>query len=71
MMQLAAQCRTALSRAGFNVPPREYDEKAAKDTNKDTRSDRLAIDVENPLLCPGNKSCACSAKADKLKTSCI
>ncbi|RZA06354.1 MAG: hypothetical protein EOO68_05120 [Moraxellaceae bacterium] len=37
MVQLAAQCRTALSRAGFNVPPREYDSKTEKGTHPDPR----------------------------------
>lgn len=40
IVQLTAQCRTALSRAGFNVPPREYDRDAAtksKELSKETR----------------------------------
>lgn len=30
MLHLGAQCRTALSRAGFNVPPKEYDNEVDK-----------------------------------------
>ena len=38
MLQLGAQCRSALSRAGFNVPPREYDEELEKKASQETRS---------------------------------
>ena len=37
MLQLAAQCRTALSRAGFNVAPREYDAESTKQSTHENR----------------------------------
>lgn len=51
MIKLAAQCRAALARAGFNVGPREYDQGGKRKNPKDTRSDLTKTLLHAPHKC--------------------
>ena len=64
MVQLGGQCRTALSRAGFNVPPMQYDNERGKQASTDpTRWAQVscqALHHHSNLVMSINKACHAS-----------